>query len=128
MLKNLLFTGLLFLITVFGYGQCNTNTSVGNNSAAGCSCKDGSQQCDLLPDLKIGPPPFYESGTFGIIEYAQTGNSDPADNGKLKVTVSTPNIGYGALELRGTQIFVCDTDTFFGIPPAQCAMAVILAF
>lgn len=121
MLKNLLFTGLLFLITVFGYGQCNTNTSVGNNSAAGCSCKDGSQQCDLLPDLKIGPPPFYESGTFGIIEYAQTGNSDPADNGKLKVTVSTPNIGYGALELRGTQIFVCDTDTFFGIPPAQCA-------
>lgn len=120
-MKKLIFTAYLLLLFFNSYSQCNTNTSPGNSSATGCVCKDGSQQCDLLPDLKIGTPPFYDSGTFGIIEYAQSGNIDPADNGKLKVTVSTPNIGHGALEIHATQIFVCDTDTFFGTPPAQCA-------
>ncbi len=102
------------------HAQCSTNTTPGNTSATTCVCKDGSTNCDLLPDIIIGPPPFYATDNFGIIEFSQTGNPNPNDNGKLKVTVSTPNIGHGPLEIRTTNVFVCGTDTFVGTAPSIC--------
>ena len=103
------------------YAQCSTNTTAGNSSATSCVCKDGSStNCDLLPDIIIGPPPFYATDNYGIIEFSQTGNPNPDDNAKLKVTVSTPNIGHGPLEIRTTNVFVCGTDTFYGSAPSIC--------
>lgn len=94
--------------------QCTTT------NATGCQCKDSVQtDCDLLPDIEIGHPPFYMyDQTYGIIEYSQTGNG--VDNGRLKISVSTPNVGHGPLELRTTTTFVCGTDTFYGTAPSIC--------
>lgn len=104
---------LLLQITV-SHAQCTTT------NATGCQCKDATQtDCDLLPDIEIGHPPFYQVGaTYGVIEYSQTGNG--VDNGRLKVSVSTPNTGHGPLELRTTTTFVCGTDTFYGSAPSIC--------
>ena len=55
----------------------------------------------------------------GVIEYSQTGNG--ADDGRLRISVSTPNIGHGPLEIRPTTTYVCGTDTFFGTAPSICA-------
>ncbi len=75
--------------------------------------------CDLLPDIQIGHPPFYDLGaTYGVIEYSQTGHG--VDNGRLKVSVSTPNPGFGPLEIHTTNVFVCGTDTFVGTAPSIC--------
>ena len=97
-----------------------TNAQCTTSNATGCQCLDPNQtDCDLLPDIQIGHPPFYDIGaTYGMIEYSQTGNG--VDNGRLKITVSTPNPGHGPLELRTTNIFVCGTDTFVGTAPAIC--------
>ncbi len=96
------------------YAQCTTN------NATTCRCKDStSTDCDLLPDIQLGHPPFYQyNNNFGIIEFSQTGNG--VDDGRLKVTVSTPNAGLGPLEIRTTNVFVCGTDTFIGTAPAIC--------
>ncbi|MFM9052515.1 MAG: T9SS type A sorting domain-containing protein [Bacteroidota bacterium] len=114
-MKKLLLS-VLFLLAIWtlATAQCTTT------NATGCQCKDPSQtDCDLLPDIQIGHPPFYQPGqTYGYIEYAQTGNG--VDNGRLKISVSTPNTGHGALELRTTNIFVCGTDTFIGSAPSIC--------
>jgi hypothetical protein len=111
-------TVLLVLLVIAGinnaFSQCTTT------NATGCQCKDATQtDCDLLPDIEIGHPPFYQyDATYGIIEYSQTGNG--VDNGRLKISVSTPNTGHGPLELRTTNIFVCGTDTFVGTAPSIC--------
>ncbi|MEO8147930.1 MAG: T9SS type A sorting domain-containing protein [Bacteroidia bacterium] len=121
MKKLLLTLASTIFSTALIYAQCSTNSTPGNTSATSCVCKDGTTtDCDLLPDIIIGPPPFYATDNFGIIEFAQTGNPNPADNAKLKVTVSTPNIGHGPLELRTTNTFVCGTDTFYGSAPSIC--------
>jgi hypothetical protein len=113
-MKKVLLVVVLFLFQVAVNAQCTTT------NATGCHCKDSTQtDCDLLPDIEIGHPPFYDYTTnFGILEYSQTGNG--ADNGRLKVTVSTPNTGFGPLELRASNIFVCGTDTFVGTAPSIC--------
>ena len=107
-----LLTGLL--LTGFGalaQAPCTTT------NAAGCGCRDGSTDCDLLPDITISWRAI-ESYLGGPQEFAQTGNG--IDNGRLKITGSTPNIGYGSFTVRGTRWFVCGTDTFQyanGTPP-----------
>lgn len=112
---------LASILPVIAWAQCSTNTTPGNVSATTCICKDGTTStCDLLPDIGIGPPPFYATDNFGIIEFSQSGNPNAADNGKLKITVSTPNVGHGPLELRASTTFICGTDTFFGTAPAIC--------
>ena len=94
--------------------QCTTT------NATGCQCKDpGQADCDLLPDIQIGHPPFYDLGaTYGVVEYSQTGHG--ANDGRLLVSVSTPNPGFGPLEIHTTNVFVCGTDTFVGTPPSIC--------
>ncbi len=112
-MKKIITLTVFIIIPFVALPQCNTS------NATTCKCLDTTQtDCDLLPNIQIGHPPFYQTGTFGIIEYSQTGNGD--DNGRLKITVSTPNTGVGPLEIRTTNIFVCGTDTFIGTPPSIC--------
>ncbi len=68
---------------------CNTNVTVG------CACPDGGTNCFLLPDI--------------VIPYSVV--SDPnrytEEVGTLRVTTATSNIGYGALEFRGSGQWFC---------------------
>ena len=104
----------VFALPVFTWAQCTTT------NATACQCKDpGQTDCDLLPDIQVGHPPFYDLGaTYGVIEYSQTGHG--VDNGRLKVSVSTPNPGFGPLEIHATNVFICGTDTFVGTAPSIC--------
>lgn len=89
------------------------------SNATSCFCADSvSTNCDLLPDIKIARLPLTVQGTSGVIEYSQSGNG--TNDGRLRLSVSTPNIGFGPLEVRSQNIFVCGTDTFPGPPPALC--------
>jgi subtilisin-like proprotein convertase family protein len=108
-----LLIGILFINVSFSHAQCSTT------NATSCVCAIGTQtDCDLLPDIKVARPPLLVMGSSGIIEYSQTGNG--ANNGRLRISVSTPNIGFGPLEIRTTNVFVCGTDTFTGTPPSIC--------
>ena len=61
----------------------------------GCKCPDASQHCELLPDM---------TNSEKVI---RTGYSEI--NGLLRLSVGTPNIGYGPLEMRATGSCFCDT-------------------
>jgi hypothetical protein len=115
-MKKHLLAFAMVLASLFVHAQCTTN------NATGCQCKDPLQtDCDLLPDIQIGHPPFYQYDIdFGVKEFSQSGNVNAADNGKLYVTVSTPNTGHGPLEIYTTDTFICQLDTFFGTAPAIC--------
>ncbi len=100
----------LLLTTEVTFSQCTLTNSTG------CVCADSTtSDCDLLPDIAIS---WYalENYQGGPTEYSQTGNG--ANNGKLRITGSTPNTGFGPLEVRsidssGNKMIVCGTDTFF---------------
>jgi hypothetical protein len=114
-MRNVIFAaGILLLSVPFQvHSQCNTT------NATSCVCETvGSTNCDLLPDMIVARPPLLVQGTNGIIEYSQTGNG--AENGRLRISVSTPNIGRGPLEVRTTTTYVCGTDTIVGTPPGTC--------
>ncbi len=106
---KLLFTGMLILgCRSWLLGQCTIT------DATGCVCPNGQNACDLLPDITIS---WYALDTYqsGPMEYSQTGNG--ANNGKLRITGSTPSIGYGPFAVRsiddnGDKTIVCGTDTF----------------
>ncbi|MBL7923877.1 MAG: T9SS type A sorting domain-containing protein [Bacteroidia bacterium] len=98
----------LFLVPGSALAQCTLS------NGTSCVCPDTSSDCDLLPDITIS---WYalESYQSGPTEYSQTGNG--ANNGKLRISSSTPNIGYGPLEVSsidasGNKLIVCGTDTF----------------
>jgi PKD repeat protein/subtilisin-like proprotein convertase family protein len=61
----------------------------------GCKCPDASQHCELLPDM---------TNSEKVI---RTGYTET--NGLLRLSVGTPNIGYGPLEMRTTGSCFCDT-------------------
>jgi PKD repeat protein/subtilisin-like proprotein convertase family protein len=61
----------------------------------GCKCPDGSQDCDLLPDV---------TNAEKVIQ-----NNYYDDIGVLNIGVGTPNVGFGPLEMRGTGECYCDT-------------------
>ncbi len=94
---------LLLLISSFSlYAQpCTTNNS------SGCLCKDGTTDCDLLPNIKISRDLLL----------------DPSMNfetyGRYELSVSTPNVGYGPLRVKATNYFLCGTDTIFSTTPLQ---------
>lgn len=108
--------GILLLFGLFSGGllaQCTTS------DATSCVCEDTAMtDCDLLPDIIVGEPPLLVSGSSGYIEYSQTGNG--VNDGRLRVSVSTPNIGHGPLTVRTTNVYVCGTDTFFNQSPGVC--------
>lgn len=96
------------LAPFLAYSQCTTT------NATSCVCADGmSTDCDLLPDITISWFAL-EDYLSGPTEYSQTGNG--ANDGRLRITGSTPNIGFGSFTVRGednagTQYFVCGNDT-----------------
>ncbi|MCF8459834.1 MAG: T9SS type A sorting domain-containing protein [Flavobacteriales bacterium] len=98
---SLLFIAFLFIVAPANlFGQCSTS------NATGCLCEDGSNDCDLLPDMTIS--------WYGIENYLSGPNQQ---NNRVYVTGSTPNIGHGAFTVRGVDMdgyrwFVCGTDTF----------------
>jgi hypothetical protein len=92
-----------------GNGQCSTQTL----QAQTCVCKDGSSDCALLPDLSLS---WFALDTYmnGPSEYSQIGNGE--NNGRLRITGSTPNTGHGSFTVLGSNNFVCGTDTLTGDP------------
>lgn len=86
--------------------QCTTT------NATSCVCPDGSQECDLLPDVTIS--------WYALLNYL---NGPNETTGRLYVSGSTPNIGLGPLEVRGVDLngyrrFTCGTDTFVVYDPS----------
>lgn len=72
--------------------QCNTS------NATSCQCRtSGQTNCDLLPDITISWSAL-QNYAGGPNEYPQNHATNP---GRLRVTGSTPNIGYGPLNVRG---------------------------
>jgi hypothetical protein len=88
-----LFTLLLLFGSVYLSAQCTTT------NATGCDCPDGSDTCDLIPNIKV---------SYDLLV-------DPTENpetpGMLRVSVSTPSVGWGPLTVEGTNFFVCGADT-----------------
>ncbi|MBC7862910.1 MAG: T9SS type A sorting domain-containing protein [Bacteroidia bacterium] len=110
-MKKLLLSVILFAASsATVYSQCNTS------NASTCSCDSGGTNCDLLPDITIS---WYALQNYmsGPSEYAQTGNG--VNNGRLRITGSTPNIGHGPLTVQGTTYYTCGTDTF-ATNPGNC--------
>lgn len=70
-------------------GQCSWANAIS------CECPDGSQICDLLPDL---------TSSSLIIQ-----NFHTELPGYLTLSNATPNIGWGPVEIRGTGECYCDT-------------------
>jgi hypothetical protein len=123
----------------FASSQCTITgaTASGTNSnATTCVCPPGSgSNCDLLPDISIAQQPLNQPSNY--TEYPQVCNPPCSGNdGRLRIGVSTPIIGYGPLESRGTAFYVCGTDTLnagtvsnipatcpgTGLPPKQLIM------
>jgi len=97
-------------------GQCTTN------DATACVCLNSSEtDCDLLPDIMLSWYALeYYSG--GPTEYPQTGAG--SNNGRLRISVSTPNDGFGPLTVRGVDengwaYFICDDDTIIDYNPSS---------
>lgn len=109
---------LLFFALVFSVkSQCTTT------NATSCVCADGSQNCLLLPDITVA---WKGVSNNGWIEYPQSNagtnfSGQGSDNGRLRVTGSTPNIGHGSFTVRGqdangNRAFLCNNDTVFNVP------------
>jgi len=98
-IKRILFLLSFLFMQGPAFSQCTTT------NATGCVCPAGATSCSLLPDIMVGPPPLYVWGAGGFIEYP----------GELRLSVSTPNIGYGPLEIRALPIAICGTDTFYNV-------------
>ncbi|MGR6087970.1 MAG: T9SS type A sorting domain-containing protein [Arcticibacter sp.] len=108
---------LVCCIMLLGYeftlAQCTTT------NATSCACATaGATNCDLLPDIIVARPPLTVSGTNGVIEYSQSGNG--SNDGRLRISASSPNVGHGPLEIRTTTTYICGTDTLTGTAPTTC--------
>lgn len=96
----------LFALPTAAIAQCSLS------NATGCVCRTtGQTHCELLPDLSISA---YAIQSYGPQEFPQTGAG--GNNGHLRVSGSTPNTGYGPLEVRGAtsggvRAFICGPDT-----------------
>lgn len=116
MKKFLLVSALAF--NYLAFGQCTTT------NATSCVCADGSTACWLLPDITAS---WKGIANGGFTEYPQTGaginyNGQGPDDGRLRVTGSTPNIGHGSFTVRGLdqngmRTFLCGNDTVYNVPP-----------
>lgn len=91
-------TGYLANATIT-FGTNPPPTHVGGpctiTNAFGCECQDGTDDCDLLPNMVNSELYIQEAWT----EY----------DGYLRLGVATPNIGWGPLEMHGTGNCYCDS-------------------
>ena len=113
------FTITFFTILFFNgiyFAQCTTT------NASSCECVDGTNNCLLLPDITASWKGIADNGWT---EYPQTGagenySGQGPDDGRLRVTGSTPNIGHGSFTVRGqdangNRAFICGNDTVYGV-------------
>ncbi|MES2800522.1 MAG: T9SS type A sorting domain-containing protein [Bacteroidota bacterium] len=115
-MKKLLLSSLIIGASMAVNAQCSTT------NATGCVCEDGSQTCFLLPDITAS---WKGISNNGYTEYAQTGEGtnytgQGPDNGRLRVSGSTPNIGHGSFTVRGVdnngkRAFICGSDTIYNV-------------
>src|ERR1041384_6481462 len=109
MLKRiLLFISIVLLNQIVNAQPCTTT------NAFGCHCQDGTNNCDLLPDITVGQTPLTVSGNNGVIEYSQSSTTNP---GQLRISVETPNIGHGPLHTLTTTTYVCPDSIYQGSAP-----------
>jgi hypothetical protein len=115
MKKILLIFGFTIFVNIL-YSQCTTT------NATSCVCADGSLNCLLLPDITAS---WKGISNGGWTEYPQSGagtnyNGQGPDDGRLRVTGSTPNIGHGSFTVRGQdatgkRAFICGNDTIYNV-------------
>jgi len=115
-MKKLLFALIFFTVSTGYFSQCTTT------NATSCICEDGSFNCLLFPDITAS---WKGITNGGWTEYPQSGagtnyTGQGPDNGRLRVTGSTPNIGHGSFTVRGqdangNRAFICGTDTIFNV-------------
>lgn len=109
-MTRLLFFLVALMLPFATFSQCTTT------NATSCQCLNGGTNCDLLPDMHVGRPPLLVSGSAGSIEYPQLCNPPCSGNdGRLRISVTTPNIGFGPLEIRALPVAICGTDTFYNV-------------
>lgn len=87
----------------FGNNPPPTHSRVFGCSVAtpwGCQCPDGTTDCDLLPDMT--------NAEVALSNHYESGN-------EIRFAVATPNIGYGPLEMIGSQ-----TECFCDETPVPC--------
>lgn len=118
MRKIYLMLAMLLSFAAGSYAQCTLT------QANSCTCLGGGTNCDLLPDIIPGRPALLLNSTSGYVEYSQSGNG--ANNGRLRITVSTPNIGHGTMHTVAGNTYVCGTDTFTGTIPSICPDGITL--
>jgi hypothetical protein len=118
MIKRILFSFCLCIgFSQIYYSQCTTT------NATTCVCEDGSLNCLLKPDITAS---WKGIANGGWTEYPQTNagtnyNGQGPDDGRLRVTGSTPNIGHGSFTVRGQdangkRAFICGSDTVWNVP------------
>ena len=96
--------------------QCTTT------NATSCVCADGSLNCLLYPDITAS---WKGIANGGWTEYPQSGagtnyTGQGPDDGRLRVTGSTPNIGHGSFTVRGQdangkRAYICGNDTIYNV-------------
>lgn len=111
-LLSLIFISCFYFVS---FSQCTTT------NASGCVCPPGGgTDCDLIPDIKVSVDALQSS----IVVYTQTGNaasgSQGSNDGRIRLTGTTPNIGYGPLETRSINKWLCGTDTLTADPGTLC--------
>jgi hypothetical protein len=115
-MKKLLLSFVILLLSNIYFSQCTTT------NATSCVCEDGTANCLLLPDITASWKGITNNG---YTEYPQTGagtnyTGQGSDDGRLRVTGSTPNIGHGSFTVRGQdangkRTFLCGNDTIFNV-------------
>lgn len=110
-MRSLLLAPAALIVALFNPSRSVAQCTV--TDATTCQCKvAGQTTCDLLPDIQISWHALanYSSGPD---QYAQNATSNA---GRLRVSGSTPNQGFGPLEVRGKnaanqRTFICGSDT-----------------
>lgn len=126
--RTLVMASAITLSTLSAWGQCSvsgiTSPNTTNTSATTCVCETvGQSNCDLRPDVMISWSAL-QTYASGPSEYPQVcgGTGCSGNDGRLRVTGATPNIGRGPLNFRGVdkdgkRWFLCGTDTFSIVDP-----------
>jgi hypothetical protein len=109
----LLLIGTILVLPYTGKSQCTTT------NATTCTCPPGGgTDCDLLPDITLSKDAISNGGytEYPQINAGTSQSNQGSDDGRLRLTGATPNIGYGPIEVRGISKWVCGTDTFTTYP------------
>jgi Secretion system C-terminal sorting domain/Ig-like domain CHU_C associated/Lysyl oxidase len=105
-------TTILLFLPLFVAAQATCTLE----DASGCSCPTETANCDLLPDFTIAKNMILGSG--GVVEYSQTATSP--NTGRLRVTVATPNAGFGPLTVIAQDRFRCGDQPYTGSVTGRC--------